>query len=180
MIGLQSNFIKQAKREMPDFIKQAIDGLLTKLDSKINYPMKNGKVLESRLLKVVQSREQVYLSICELMDMISISTSNDVKYKKRIINGMITTWHELTEIICRDIGSIEENETEEGLLFETEDGDITDDHLSSISKSKVIASKLAEQIIDRIALLDDPDAVNDEKLKNVAIENIVEQYAENK
>lgn len=177
MIGAQSNFIKQAKKDMPDFIKQAIDGLLTKLDSKINYPMKKGVVVESRLLKVVQSREQVYLSICELMDMININKSNDSKYKKRIINGMITTWHELTEIICRDIGNVEEMETETSILFDTEDSDITDDHLSSISKSKVIASKLAKQILERIAMLDDPEAVNNEKQEQYELPSIAERYA---
>lgn len=177
MIGAQSNFIKQAKKDMPNFIKQAIDGLLTKLDSKINYPMKKGVVVESRLLKVVQSREQVYLSICELMDMININKSNDSKYKKRIINGMITTWHELTEIIRRDIGNVEELETETSILFDTEDSDITDDHLSSISKSKVIASKLAKQILERIAMLDDPEAVNNEKQEQYELPSIAERYA---
>lgn len=175
MIGSQSNFIKQAKKDMPDFIKQAIDGLLTKLDSKITYPTKQGKVVEARLLKVVQSREQVYLSIVELMDIINIDKSNDSKYKKRIIAGMITTWHELTQIICRDIGNIEESEMENSILFDTEE--ISDDHLSSISKSKVIASKLAKQILERIAMLDDPESVNNDKQEKYELPSIIERYA---
>lgn len=176
MIGSQSKFITQAKKDMPTFIKQAIDGLLTKLDSKITYPRKQGKVIESRLLKVVQSREQVYLSIVELMDIINIDKSNDSKYKKRIISGMITTWHELTEIIKRDIGEIDESELEGAVLFDSED--ISDDHLSAISKSKVIASKLAKQILERIAMLDDPESVNDEKQEKFQLPTIAERYAQ--
>lgn len=176
MIGSQSAFIKQAKKDMPDFIKQAIDGLLTKLDSKITYPRKQGKVIESRLLKVVQSREQVYLSIVELMDIIKIDKSNDSKYKKRIIQGMITTWHELTTIICRDIGEIEESEMEDAVLFDSED--VSDDHLSSIAKSKVIASNLAKKILDRIAMLDDPESVNNEKQEKYELPSISERYAQ--
>lgn len=175
MIGSQSAFIKQAKKDMPDFIKQAIDGLLTKLDSKITYPRKQGKVIESRLLKVVQSREQVYLSIVELMDIINIDKSNDSKYKKRIIQGMITTWHELTAIICRDIGEIEDSEMEGAVLFDSED--VSDDHLSSIAKSKVIASNLAKLILDRIAMLDDPESVNNDKQEKYELPSMIERYA---
>lgn len=179
MIGNQSAFITQAKKDMPDFIKQAIDGLLTKLDSKINYPMNQGRVIESRLLKVVQSREQVYLSIVELMDIIKIDKSSDSKYKKRIIQGMITTWHELTKIICRDIGSIEETEDMDTgeTIFDIHDNFVSDDHLSSIAKSKVIASNLAKLILDRIAMLDDPESVNNEKQEKYELPSISERYA---
>lgn len=188
MIGSQSAFITKAKKEMPDFIKKAIDDLLGILDSEIIFPTDSkGNVQEGKLLKVVQSREQVYASVSSMMDIINIDTSNDKSYKKKVISGMVTTWHELTKVITRNIGYIdplaelvngEKMTDEEKRKYERES--VSDDYLSSVAKSKEIASKLAQQIIDRIALLDDPDAVNDNKLKNVSIENIVEQYAKDK
>lgn len=188
MIGNQSAFIKQAKKDMPDFIKKAIDDLLGILDSAIIFPTDGkGNVQEGKLLKVVQSREQVYISVCNLMDIINIDKSNDKSYKKKVINGMVTTWHALTEVITRNVGYVDplteimndgKMSEEEKRRHERES--ISDDYLSSVAKSKEIASSLAQKIIDRIALLDDPEAVNDEKLKNISIENIVEQYAKNK
>ena len=54
---------------------------------------------------------------------------------------------------------------------------VSDDHFASISKSIVIASKLSKQIIERIALLDDPEAVNNEKIESYEIPSIAERYA---
>lgn len=188
MTGSQSNFIKQAKKDMPDFIKKGINDLLAILDSNIILPTDgNGNVQEGKLLKVVQSREQVYLSVSNMMDTININTSNDKAYKKKVINGLVTTWHGLTEVITRNVGYIDplselingDKMTEEEKR-RAERESVSDDYLSSIAKSKEIASKLAQLIIDRIAMLDDPDAVNDDKLKNVSIENIIEQYARSK
>lgn len=177
----QSTFIRKAKKEMPDFIKTAIDNLLKKLDSPITLPTNMyGKVVESRLLKVVQSRESVYIAICELMDMINIDKNIDSGYKQKIINGMMTTWEELTKLIVRsdpfkeDYVEIED----ETFINENPDSDtVSDDHFASISKSIVIASKLSKQIIERIALLDDPEAVNDEKIESYEIPSIAERYA---
>lgn len=188
MIGSQSAFIKQAKKDMPDFGKKAIDDLLEILDSEIIYPTDSkGNVQEGKLLKVVQSREQVYVSVCNMMDLININTSNDKSYKKKIISGMVTTWHELTKIITRNVGYIDplaelinDGKMTEEEKRKSERESVSDDYLSSIAKSKEIAYSLAKQIIDRIALLDDPEAVNDDKLKNISIENIVEQYAKDK
>lgn len=188
MIGAQSLFIKQAKKDMPDFIKKAIDDLLEILDSEIIFPTDSkGNVQEGKLLKVVQSREQVYISVTNMMDIINIDASNDKVYKKKIISGMITTWHELTKVISRNIGYIDplaETVLGESMSLEdrkkSERESVSDDYLSSVAKSKEIASDLAKKIIDRIALLDDPDAVNDDKLKNTSIDNIIEQYAKSK
>ena len=177
----QSTFIRKAKKEMPDFIKTAIDNLLKKLDSPINLPRNmQGKVVESRLLKVVQSRESVYSAICDLMDMINIDKNLDSGYKHKIINGMRTTWEELTKLIVRSDPFEEdylEIEDESFLNEGPETSSVSDDHFSSISKSIVIASQLAKQIIERISLLDDPEAVNDEKIQNYEIPSIAERYA---
>lgn len=167
---------------MPEFIKTAIDNFLKKLDSEIIYPRNKmtGKVVESRLLKVVQSREQVYNSVCELMDMINIDKNIDADYKRRIISGMTTTWHELTKIIVRREPFEEEFVEIEDEIFDGDDvegSSVSDDHFSSISKSIVIASKLSGLIIERIALLDDPESVNDEKIEKYEIPSIAERYA---
>lgn len=180
-MSTKSLFIKKAKKEMPDYIKTAIDNLLKKLDSEINLPKNlQGKVVESRLLKVVQSREAVYIAICELMDMINIDKNIDSNYKQRIIDGMTTTWEELTKIIVRSEPFKEEFleiEDETFLDDDPESGSVSDDHFSSISKSIVIASKLAKQIIERIELLDDPETVNNEKMENFETPSIAERYA---
>ena len=173
-----SKFIKTAKKEMPEFIKTAIDNFLKKLDSEIIYPRNKmtGKVVESRLLKVVQSREEVYNSVCGLMDMINIDKNIDADYKRRIISGMTTTWHELTKIIVRR-EPFEEEFVETDDEDDVEGGGVSDDHFSSISKSIVIASRLSGLIIERIALLDDPESVNDEKIEKYEIPSIAERYA---
>lgn len=176
----KSIFIKNARKEMPDFIKTAIDNLLKKLNSEINLPKNSqGKVVESKLLKVVSSRESVYVAICDLMDMVKIDKSSDSDYKLKIIDGMTTTWHELTKLIVRKEPFEEEylNIDDESFLDDSGDNSVSDDHFSSISKSIVIASKLANQILDRIANLDDPETVNDEKEANKELPSIAERYA---
>ena len=177
----QSQFIRKAKREMPEFIKTAIDNLLKKLDSPINLPYNNhGKVVESRLLRVVQSRESVYSAICDLMDMINIDKNIDSNYKHKIIDGMRTTWEELTKLIVRSEPFKDdyiEIEDESFLDDSPESSTVSDDHFSAISKSIVIASQLAKQIIERISLLDDPESVNEEKIQSYEIPSIPERYA---
>lgn len=185
MIGSQSAFIKQAKKDMPDFIKKAIDDLLEILDSAIIFPSDGkGNVQEGKLLKVVQSREQVYLSVCNLMDMINIDKSNNTVYKKKVINGMVTTWHELTKVVTRNVGYVDplieimadtKMSEEDKKRYERES--ISDDYLSSIAKSKEIASKLAKQILERIETLDDPESVNEEKQEKYQLPTIAERYA---
>jgi hypothetical protein len=185
MIGSQSKFIIQAKKDMPDFIKKAIDDLLEILDSEIIFPTDSkGNVQEGKLLKVVQSREQVYLSVSNMMDMINIDKSNDKIYKKKVINGMVTTWHELTKVITRNVGYIDpltelmsdgHMTDEDKKRYERES--VSDDYLSSVAKSKEIASNLAKIILERIASLDDPESVNNEKQEKYQLPTIAERYA---
>lgn len=178
---------------MHEFVIKAIDDLLDILDSKIEYPTnKEGYVLEHKLYAVVQSREQVHSSAGALMDLINLHESNDQEYKNKIIAGLKTTWHELTRITTRDIGA---RELISGEMEVGDDGslrmmsahekrkrareNVTDDYLSSVSKAKELSAKVAFQILDRIALLEDPDAVNDEILSKRKSGSIIERYTEN-
>lgn len=191
---MKEDFVKKGKKEMPEFVTKAIKDLLEKLDSKIVIPKnKDGFELENKLFAVVQSREEVYKGICELMDLIDLDQSKDQKFKDKIIQGLKTTWHELTIIATRDIGNIEKFTEDEIIDYESEDhsnlsreeirtmayGSVTDDIMTSITKAKVLASKVSFQILDRIALLEDPDAAKEEILKNSQSSNIIENYVEN-
>lgn len=175
-----STFTDMAKADMPKHIRKAIDDLLEVLNSEINYPRdKLGEVIEFRLLKVVQSREQVVKSIFVLMDMVQIDKSSDVKYKDKLINGFKNTWHELVQITIRDIGGVMEMDldVQESLpdaisLSNT----ISDDYLSVISKSKEVSAQICTQIMQRVAILEDPEKANKEKLDNIKIPSIAEQY----
>lgn len=181
------DFISQAKLDMPEFIRKAIDDLLEVLNSPIVYPtnFRTGLVNESRLYIVVKSREQVYLSVCELMELIEIDQSNDVEYKEKIIEGLKTTWHEMTAITTRNIGYIDPfSQDEYGKMMTEEERkqlereSVSDDYMASIAQSKEVSAKIAKKIIERIALLENPDAINEEKLEKQAITSIVELYAD--
>lgn len=179
---------------MHDFVIKAIDDLLDILDSPIAYPTtKAGKVLEHKLFSVVQSREQVHSSACGLMDLIKIQESEDQDYKDKVIKGLKTTWHELTLITTRDIGANDSLLTE---MEEDEDGEIhflsadqkrkkaresiTDDYMTSVAKAKELSAKVAFQILDRIQLLENPDAVNEEIINRKQTSNIIERFTENR
>ncbi len=190
MAKKRKGFVEQGREEMHDFVVKAIDDLLAVLDSKIEFPVdKDGYVLEHKMFAVVQAREQVYRSAGELMDEIKIEDSNDQAYKNKIIQGLKTTWHELTAVATRDIGELKYSLDEilsnvDRSLSEEEKKQraresVTDDRLTSISKAKVLSVKLSYQILDRIALLEDPDAANEEILKNSEAINIAEKYVEN-
>ena len=112
---MKRDFVEQGREEMHDFVVKAINDLLAILDSKIEYPTnKDGAVLEHKLFAVVQSREQVFKSATSLMDLIKLDESSDQKYKNKVIEGLKTTWHELTILTTRDIG--EYNPSSEELL----------------------------------------------------------------
>lgn len=190
MAKQRKGFVEQGRYDMHDFVVKAIDDLLAVLDSKIEFPVDNdGYVLEHKMFAVVQAREQVYRSAGELMDEIKIEDSNDQAYKNKIIQGLKTTWRELTAIATRDIGelkySLEEIMSNMDRKLSDEEKkqrareSVTDDRLTSISKAKVLSVKLSYQILDRIALLENPDAANEEILKNSEAINIAEKYVEN-
>jgi len=189
MAKQRKTFVEQGREEMEDFVIKAIDDLLKILDSEIVFPFdKDGYIQEHKMFPVVQSREQVYKSACELMDEIKIDDSKDQSYKNKIIKGLETTWHELTKIATKDIGEYKANSSEELMsnrnLSEEEKKQkaresVTDDRLTSISKAKVLSVRVSYQILDRISLLEDPDGANDEILKNSTAPNIAEKYVEN-
>lgn len=182
------DFVKQGRDEMNDFVRKAINDLLAKLDFPINLPTdRDGIEKDNKLYTVVQSREEVYKNVCDLMDLIKLEESDDQDFKNKIIKGLKTTWHELTKIATRDIGNIEQfmNEDEEELRMSPEEAKIfaskrvTDDIMTSIAKAKFLAAKLSYQILDRIELLENPDAVNDKVLSEQQTSSIAERYVEN-
>ena len=185
---MKENFVKQGKSEMHDFVTKAIDDLLDILDSKVTFPTdSNGGILYAKLFSVVQAREQVWLSTTELMDMAEIDRTTNKAYLDKIIQGFKTTWHEMTKIVCMDIGDYNPSLTE--LLIGQEPTEeekkaiarmsVTDDRLTSISKAKVLAAKLSYLILDRIEMLENPDAINEELIKNSQSANIIEKFTEN-
>ncbi|HAY3553741.1 hypothetical protein [Elizabethkingia meningoseptica] len=183
----RQSFTEQAKSEMPSFIKKAIDDLLDVMDSNIVYPKnKNGQVLETKLLTIVKAREDVYNELCGLMDLISIDKSSDTKYKSKIIQGLKTTWHELTRITCRSIGGestvdftnyTQYDEPEEDLECYGSRQLTSDDNLSSIAKSKGLSARVATKIIERLELLEDKESVQRQKIENKKIGGIPERFA---
>lgn len=185
---MKGDFVKQGRVEMRDFVIKAIDDLLDVLDSAVEYPCdKEGRIVYTKLYPIVQSREQVWLSCTELMDMADIDNTSDKTYLEKITKGFETTWHEMTKIVCMDIGeyvpSLEElslginlsEEQKKQLARES----VTDDRLSSISKAKVLAAKLSYQILDRIERLNNPEAVREEESNNAQSSSFIEKYAEN-
>ena len=187
---MKRDFVEQGREKMHDFVVKAINDLLAILDSKIEYPTnKDGVVLEHKLFAVVQSREQVFKSATSLMDLIKLDESSDQRYKNKVIEGLKTTWHELTILTTRDIGeynpSSEELHSENYKELSEEERkqkareSITDDYLSSISKAKELSAKVAYQILDRIEKLENPDKINEEILRNSQGSNIIEEFAEN-
>lgn len=174
--------------------KKAIDDLLAVLNSDIIYPTdKEGFVKEERLLAVVKSREQVSITVFNLMELIQVDKSRDTALKNKLIKGFKNTFEQLNAIITRDIRIeyvVDEPEAEaaiEKLLNklagtgedESESGpsNVSDDYLSSIAKAKETAYRICKMLIDKIALLEDADAVNNEKINNVQTLSIAERYA---
>ena len=180
---MKGNFVQQGKAEMHDFVRKAIDDLLDVLDSAVEFPTdKEGKILYNKLFTIVQSREQVWLSCTELMDMAEIDRTSNKTYLNRIVRGFETTWHEMTKIVCMDIGEYQPN-SESVLSLEDMKQlareSVTDDKLSSISKAKVLAAKLSYQILDRIEKLTNPDAQAQLEPENIQSSSLIEKYAEN-
>jgi hypothetical protein len=164
-----SDFVKQGKADMVEYVKKAIRDLLKVLNEPIVYPLDiNGAIQEHKLLLVVKSREQVYKSTMEMIELINID--NQV-FINEIISGLKNTWRELTNITTRNIGSCN--------MGEYESSDIADNYLSSIAQAKELSARVSFQILDRINILEDPESANDEILRNIQVPNIVERYTEN-
>lgn len=170
-------FVEQGRADMRDFIIKAIDDLLEVLDSPINFPRNmHGDVMEHKLLAVVKSREQVFVSASILMDLAEIDKSNNTSYKNKIVKGLKTTWHELTKITTRNIGGLSEIEEVEMSGREI----VSDDYMTSVAKSKEVSAKLSLSILDRIEMLEEPDKVNTQKLDSEKIPSIAEYYVKNR
>lgn len=189
----QNNFVTSGRRQMNGFMTKSIDDLLAILDSKIVFPKdNNGDIVWNKLYPVVASRDQVWNSTTELMDMAEIDRSSNKAYKDKIVKGFKTTWGEMVNIMQMNIGSVNYSE-----LNTDEDDDpnplnvysddefrsasrlsVTDDKVSSVAKAKVLAAKLAYQILNRIDSIENPEKVNEESLKqNMMSASIAERYA---
>lgn len=182
------DFVALGKTTLDKNTKKAINDLLSVLDSKIIYPKtKEGEINETRLLAVVKSRGQVYNSFVRLADKIGLDRSTDTDLKSRVIKGLKTTFDEMNSIIIRDIRkdwtqifADDDPEATEALqkLMDVATNDISDDYLSVIAKTKEEAVFLNDKILDRIQLLQNPEAMTREKLENMKAVSIAEQYAD--
>lgn len=182
------DFVALGKTTLDKNTKKAINDLLSVLDSKIIYPKtKEGDINETRLLAVVKSRGQVYNSFVRLADKIGLDRSTDTDLKSRVIKGLKTTFDEMNSIIIRDIRkdwtqifADDDPEATEALqkLMDVATNDISDDYLSVIAKTKEEAVFLNDKILDRIQLLQNPEAMTREKLENMKAVSIAEQYAD--
>ena len=86
---MKVSFVDKGRYEMLEFVEKGINDLLAILDSPIVYPRdKTGQVQEHKLLAVVRSREQVYVSAMNLIDLISIGSPH---FMEKIISGLKTT-----------------------------------------------------------------------------------------
>lgn len=185
---MKGDFVKQGRGEMRDFVLKAIDDLLNVLDSAVEFPYdKEGRVVYSKLFPIVQAREQVWISCTELMDMANIDKTSNKTYLNKITKGFETTWHEMTKIVCMDIGEyvpsmdklLGYKQLSEENIKQLARESVTDDRLSSISKAKVLAAKLSYQILDRIEKMNNPEAIQVEELNNAQTSSVIEKYAEN-
>ena len=182
------DFVALGKTTLDKNTKKAINDLLSVLDSKIIYPKtKEGEINETRLLAVVKSRGQVYNSFVRLADKIGLDRSTDTDLKSRVIKVLKTTFDEMNSIIIRDIRkdwtqifADDDPEATEALqkLMDVATNDISDDYLSVIAKTKEEAVFLNDKILDRIQLLQNPEAMTREKLENMKAVSIAEQYAD--
>lgn len=161
---MKKDFVAQGKIDMPTYVEKAIENLLKILDSKILFPRNQaGDVIEQRLLGVVKSREQVYMSAMNMIDLIDIGSA---KFLDRIIQGLKTTYSELTAITTRDFG--DENKTV-----------VDEDRMTSIAQAVELSAKVAYSILDRIEKLEMSDEQKTKMMADRYIANTVERYAEN-
>lgn len=178
-----TDFVKKGKEILRKNTVKAIHDLLGVLDSEIIFPKnKDLTINEGRLLAVVKSRGQAYNTAVKLSDEIELDRSNDTNLKAMFIRGLKTTFNEMNKIIIRDIRGeylIDvQDEADEEIEDVFKSGSISDDYISLLSKTKEEAYMLNKQILQRITMLEDPDAVNQEKLDNIKAGSIIEMYAD--
>ena len=164
------SFIIQGRKNMNKYVVKSINDLLKVLNSPIVFPTdRKGNIQENKVLQVVKSREQVYLSTVNMIALIEIDSD---LFLKSIVKGLKNTWTELTKIITRDIGA-NDNEDDEEV-------EIDDTLLSNISQAKELASKLAFKILERIELLQMTDIEKKENIEKSLSVSTIEKYAENR
>ncbi|TXG86143.1 MAG: hypothetical protein E6R13_00910 [Spirochaetes bacterium] len=164
------SFIIQGRKNMNKYVVKSINDLLKVLNSPIVFPTdRKGNIQENKVLQVVKSREQVYLSTVNMIALIEIDSE---LFLKSIVKGLKNTWTELTKIITRDIGA-NDNEDDEEV-------EIDDTLLSNISQAKELASKLAFKILERIELLQMTDIEKKENIEKSLSVSTIEKYAENR
>lgn len=171
-----SDFVKKGKITLKKSTLKSINDLLDVLDSEIIYPLNRDKSInEARLLAVVKSRGEAYDTAVSLSDEIEIDRSTDTNLKNKFINGLKTTFNEMDKIILRDIRNYAMPSTDD----ETETNiEISDDYIALLSKTKKEAYTLNKKILERISQLDNPEAINKEKLENIKASSIAELYAD--
>lgn len=171
---MKSKFVTEGKAKLNGSVMKAIDDLLDILNSKIVFPTdKFGNIQEHKILPIVKSREQVFVSASNLMDLVNIDNRD---FMDRILKGLKTTWKELTYLVERDIGEDGYAMDEEDELIKTQYS-VTDNYLSSVAQAKELAAMVAYKILDRIYMLEDPESANEEILKNQITSSIIERYA---
>lgn len=166
MNSSKKKFIEQGRKKMIGFVETSINQMIDILNSPIIYPTDlNGDVQEHKILAVVKSREQVYTSTINMIELIEIGNE---KFLEKIITGMKNTWHELTNIVTREI---RQNQF-------SRERDVEDNHLASIAQAKELASKVAYNILERIELLEMTEEEQEQKIKNNQFQNVIERYAQ--
>lgn len=171
-----SDFVKKGKITLKKSTLKSINDLLDVLDSEIIYPLNRDKSInEARLLAVVKSRGEAYDTAVSLSDEIEIDRSTDTNLKNKFINGLKTTFNEMDKIILRDIRNYAMPSTDDEVETNIE---ISDDYIALLSKTKKEAYTLNKKILERISQLDNPEAINKEKLENIKASSIAELYAD--
>lgn len=170
-----NSFSQDGKKKMVKYTIKAINDLLAILNSPIVYPTdEDGNVMEHRLLAVVKSREQVYVSTMNMMRLIEV---NNDKFIHEIIKGLKNTWIELTNITTRDIGSTVSESLRKDLKTNDSRHEIQDNYLSHVAQAKELSAKVAFNILERIDMLEMSDEDKESKVINKHIINTAERYA---
>lgn len=197
-------FFEKTEKEFTKSVMKGIDECLKFLNSDMELPIdKDGNVIETRLDKVVEAREETYNTMIFMMDEIEINKSDNVKYKDKIISGLIHTYKQLIEIVERPMPRIDKDDPikdEDVIKMETEGfiehlkdkqeelnedalldllglskPNYSDDKIKSISKARKIATKVCKSIRERVSQLKDAEAINSKKLDNRKIISIREK-----
>lgn len=177
---MNDKYVERKKEEFKEGILRNIDEHLKILNSRIILPRKNGEVQETRLLAVVKSREKVHTNLYKFIDLAGIDRDADDKLKNSIVSGLINSYEELDFLFLRSMRMedvLTNGEYEDEPVDYEEAVETSDDIISSISDSKVMAGEIMTKILERITLIEDPEKSNREKLEETEVVSITELYA---